>query len=418
MTAIYSRREVLKKMGSAAIAVGAYWKAPSLFASTAPTAPVAVAKCKTYASAELVSTLDKMFDQLGGLRRIVSGKTVAIKINLTGAPNYRVGYLPLGDTHYTNPQVITATVHLMGRAGARRIRILESPWSSAYPLQETLLQADFDPREMESAAPHVEFENTNFLGQGKKYTRLVVPFGGYLFPAYELNHSYNDCDVFVSMAKLKEHETTGITLSMKNCFGITPCSIYGATAGIDDPDENPKGGRGLLHGGNRQPSKIAPAEKDTTTPRQGGYRVPRAVVDLIAARPVDLQIVDGIKSLSGGEGPWAPGIAPVQPGLLVAGTNPVATDAVCMGLMGLDPMADRGTHPFETSDNMLRLAEEAGLGTRDLKRIEVVGSRIKDVAFDYSAQRKANSLRAGSLRNAREFRPWTPYSATGSPNGA
>ena len=128
-------------------------------------------------------------------------------------------------------------------------------------------------------------------------------------------------------------------------------------------------------------------------------------MDLIAARPVDLQIVDGIKSLSGGEGPWAPGIAPVQPGLLVAGTNPVATDAVCMKLMGLNPMVDRGTHPFETSENMSRLAEEAGLGTRDLNRIEVVGSRIKDAVFDYAAHRKANPLRAGSVRSARGSGP-------------
>lgn len=366
----HSRREALKRMGYAAIAVGVYWKVPSLLASPAPVAPVAVGTCKTYTPLELLPMLSRMFDQLGGLKRIVNGKTVAIKINLTGAPTYRVGYLPLGDTHYTNPQVITAAVHLIGKAGAKRIRIVESPWSSAYPLEETLLQADFDPRQIASAASNVEFENTNFLGKAKKYSRLVVPFGGYLYPAYELNHSYSDCDVFVSMTKMKEHETTGVTLSMKNCFGITPCSIYGTSAGIDDPDENPKGGRGLIHGGHRQPSKIAPAELNTTTPREGGYRVPRAVVDLIAARPVDLQIVDGVKSLSGGEGPWAPGIAPVQPGLLVAGTNPVATDAVCMKLMGLDPMADRGTHPFETSDNMLRLAEEAGVGTRDLNRMQ------------------------------------------------
>jgi uncharacterized protein (DUF362 family) len=393
----HSRREALKKMGYAAIAVGVYWKVPSLLASPPPTAPVAVGTCKTYTPVELLPTLSRLFDQLGGLKRIVNGKTVAIKINLTGAPTYRVGYLPLGDTHYTNPQVITVAVHLIGKAGAKRIRIVESPWSSAYPLEETLLQADFDPRQIASAASNVEFENTNFLGKGKKYSRLVVPFGGYLYPGYELNHSYSDCDVFVSMTKMKEHETTGITLSMKNCFGITPCSIYGTSAGIDDPDENPKGGRGLIHGGHRQPSKIAPAELSTTTPREGGYRVPRAVVDLIAARPVDLQIVDGVKSLSGGEGPWAPGIAPVQPGLLVVGTNPVATDAVCMKLMGLDPRADRGTHPFETSDNMLRLAEEAGIGTRDLNRIEVIGARIKDVAFNYEAQRTASLSRYGSL---------------------
>jgi uncharacterized protein (DUF362 family) len=399
----HSRREVMKTMGFAAIAAGANWKVPSLLASPAPTAPVAVSTCKTYDSAELLSTLSRMFDQLGGLQRIVGGKTVAIKINCTGAPNYRVGYLPLGDTHYTSPEVLTAAVHLMGKAGAKRIRIVESPWSSAAPLEESLLLADFDPRQIASAASNVEFENTNFLGKGKKYSRLVVPFGGYLYPAFELNHSYTDCDAFVSITKLKEHETTGFTLSMKNCFGITPCSIYGSNAGIDDPNEDPKGGRGILHGGNRQPSKIAPAELDPTTPRHSGYRVPRAVVDLVAARPIDLQIIDGVKSISGGEGPWAPGIAVVQPGLLIAGTNPVATDAVGMALMGLDPMADRGTYPFEVCDNsgacdnMLRLAEEAGLGTRDLNRIEVIGAHIKDVAVNYAAQRTASLKRYGPI---------------------
>ena len=32
-----------------------------------------------------------------------------------------------------------------------------------------------------------------------------------------------------------------------------------------------------------------------------------------------------------------------EPGLLVAGDNPVSTDAVGTALMGYDPMADRGT---------------------------------------------------------------------------
>jgi uncharacterized protein (DUF362 family) len=375
----YSRREALKTMGYAAVAAGAYWNAPSLLASPlaspAPTAPVAIGTCKTYDSAELLSTLDRMFDQLGGLKRIVNGKTVAIKINCTGSPAYRLGYLPLGDSHYTNPQVLTATVHLMGKAGAKRIRIVESPWSSAYPLEESLLQADWDPRQIASAASNVEFENTNFLGGGKRYVRLAVPFGGYLFPAYELNHSYSDCDAFVSLTKMKEHETTGFTASMKNCFGITPCSIYGGNAGVDEPNEDPKGGRGILHGGKRQPSKIALAELNPTSPRQDGYRVPRAVVDLIAARPVDLQIVDGVKSMAGGEGPWAPGVIAVQ--------YTVVTDATCMRLMCLDPMADRGAHPFEHCDNMLLLAEQAGIGTRDSNRIEVIGARIQDVAFNF-----------------------------------
>lgn len=87
--------------------------------------------------------------------------------------------------------------------------------------------------------------------------------------------------------------------------------------------------------------------------------------------------------MAGGEGPWAPGVIAVQPGLIVAGTNPVVTDATCMRLMCLDPMADRGAHPFEHCDNMLLLAEQAGIGTRDSNRIEVIGARIQDVAFNF-----------------------------------
>jgi uncharacterized protein (DUF362 family) len=86
-------------------------------------------------------------------------------------------------------------------------------------------------------------------------------------------------------------------------------------------------------------------------PKDGGYRVPRVVADLVAARPVHLSIIDGIQTISGGEGPWIPHCQVVKPGLLVAGTNCVNTDAVCMALMGFDPMSDRGTPPFETSDN-------------------------------------------------------------------
>ena len=62
-----------------------------------------------------------------------------------------------------------------------------------------------------------------------------------MFKAFDLNHSYEDCDVFVSMAKMKDHVTAGITLSMKNCFGITPCTIYGEGAGVEEPSIVPKG---------------------------------------------------------------------------------------------------------------------------------------------------------------------------------
>lgn len=367
-------------------------------AAAAPTAPVAVSKCSAYDPAQLVPALSKMFDQLGGLERFVKGKTVAVKINLTGEPTYRIGHTPLGDSHYTHPNVIGAVTHLMGRAGARRIRIVESPWASADAIEEYIIRAGWEPRDILGAAPNVEFENTNFIGNGqKKYSRFMVPGGGLLFPAYDLNHAYEDCDTYVTLAKMKEHATAGVTLSMKNSFGIMPASIYGSGAGKDKPDEMPKGSRGMIHSGNADPAKGSPTEKDPKSPREGGYRVPRAVVDLAAARPIDLAVVEAVKTMTGGEGPWVvEKVSIISPGVIVAGTNPVTTDAVCMALMNYDPMADRGTPPFEKCDSTLRLAEEAGLGTRDLKRIEVIGTPIKAARYDWAAirrERRSNPVR-------------------------
>jgi uncharacterized protein (DUF362 family) len=364
--------------------IAAAWSAalPLRAQTQAPTAPVAVARCNSYDS-QLTPTLARMFDQIGGLSRLVKGKTVAIKVNLTGNPHQRLGTMPNEITQWTHPAIIGSTIHLMGLAGATRIRILESPWATIEPLEDFILAANWEPRQLITAAPRVEFENTNYLGTGKKYSRFMTPKGGHMFKGFDLNHSYEDCDVFVSIAKLKEHATTGVTLAMKNCFGITPCTIYGEGAGVDEPSLAPRSGRAPFHYGNRQPSKSSFPENDPKSPRDGGYRVPRIVADLAAARPIHLSIIDGIDSMNKGEGCWIPGAKHVRPRVLVVGTNAVTTDAVATAMMGFDPMAERGTAPFEKCDNTLRLAEQLGVGTCDLKRIEVVGGSIADLRFSF-----------------------------------
>jgi uncharacterized protein (DUF362 family) len=373
-----TRRELLAAMSAAPLL-----KAPLLKAA-APTAPVSIVKCASY-DEDVTAKLAVMFDQIGGLDRLVRGKTVTIKLNLTGSPGLRFQGKPLGDTHYTHPKLVGATAHLMGRAGAKRIRFVESAWATGGPLEEYLLDSGWNVRALVNAAPGVEFENTNNLGKGKRYSRFKVPGGGYLYPAYDLNHAFEDTDVFVSMAKLKNHETCGVTLSLKNCFGNTPASIYGDDAKIDEPNENPASGRGAtFHAGKRQPPKSAPQELHPESSREPGYRVPRIVADLVAARPVDLAIIDGVRSVAGGEGPWIKGLRLVEPGVLIAGTNPVTTDAVATAVMGYDPQARRGTAPFRTCDNTLLLAERHGVGTTDLKRIEVVGVPIAQAAYKYA----------------------------------
>ena len=358
---------------------------PTLRAS-APAAPtVAIARCESY-NQDLSAILSTMFDQLGGLPRMVAGKTVTIKLNLTGSPGLRLQGKPLGVTHYSHPKTIGAMVDLLGRAGARRIRLVESCWGTAGPLEEYMLHSGWNVRALQNAAKNVVFENTNALGSGKKYARFKVPGQPYIVPAYELNLAYADTDVFLSMAKLKEHATCGVTLAMKNCFGNTPASIYGDDAGVDDPNESPEKGRvNVCHLGKRQPAKAALPELDPSSSREPGYRMPRITAELIAARPVDISFVDGVETVAGGEGPWIRGLKPVRPGVLILGTNAVTTDTVATAVMGFDPRAPRGTAPFTDSDNTLLLAENLGVGSAALERIEVRGLSVDEARFPFRA---------------------------------
>jgi uncharacterized protein (DUF362 family) len=367
-----TRRELL------ALAAGA----PLLRAAVTPAPPVVIAP--TSYTDKLDDRIAWMFDQLGGAAKLVRNKTVTIKMNLTGSPTLKFQGRALGVTHYTHPATVMAMVSVLDQAGAKRIRLVESAWGTGGPLEEYLLDSGWNVRALKSVSQKVEFENTNALGLGKKYSRLKAPHGGHIYPSFDLNHSYEDTDVFMSMAKLKNHATCGVTLSMKNCFGITPASTYGDDAGIDEPNEKPTKGRGeVCHAGKRQPSKTAAAENDPSTSRDPGYRMPRIVADLAATRPIDIAFIDGIETVTGGEGPWIPGLKYVKPGVLIMGTNAVTTDTVGAAVMGYDPRAQRGTKPFETCDNTLLLAEALGVGSADLSRIEVRGAPIAQVRYQF-----------------------------------
>jgi hypothetical protein len=249
-----------------------------------------------------------------------------------------------------------------------------------------MLDSGWNVRTLQSAAAGVEFENTNALGKSKSYARFKVSGDAYMYPAYDLNRAFEDTDVFVSLAKLKNHATCGVTLSLKNCFGSLPASIYGDNAGVDEPNENPTSGRGRVgHQGLRQPSKSAPQELHFGANHDPGYRVPHIVADLSAARPIHLAIVEGVESMAGGEGPWIRGVRTVKPGVLFAGLNPVCTDAVATAVMGYNPRAARGTAPFQTCDNTILLAEGHGVGAADLQRIDVRGVSIAQALYRYDS---------------------------------
>jgi len=311
----------------------------------------------------------------------VKGKTVGLKLNLTGNPA-RFPLTP--DLPYrTNGDTLATTVHLLAKAGARRVRIIESFFPAT---QDLALWARYgiDVNTVNNMGVKVEWENVQNLGNYKQYVRLKVPWGGNLYPAYYLNPAFTKCDVYASLSKLKNHWIAGVTMSLKNNFGDTPCSLYGGDCGPSG-NEHPTKERGpVLHEGKTKAPSGVDAELHPDSPRDPGYRVPRILVDQIGIRPVDLAIVDGVETVRGGEGPWLPGgVERMTPRVIIVGRNPVCTDAVGMAVMGYDPRADRGAPPFVRGDNSLKIAESVGIGTTDLKRIEVVGIPIKDARIDF-----------------------------------
>jgi uncharacterized protein (DUF362 family) len=343
-------------------------------------AAVALVACRSYGP-EVRGALAKAFDLLGGIGSLVKSKTVTVKLNLTGTDFTPFLNRPVGETYMTHMDTAVALASLLFAAGAKRVRFVESTQSRA-ELAATLALADWDVKTLQAFGP-VQFENTRNLGTGKSYAHLPVSGGGYMFSAFEFNHAYADTDVMVSLAKLKNHLTCGVTLSLKNLFGITPNALYTSEAGREDATT----GRDVLHDPRSAGQVKLPNLKSGITSVDPTWRVPRIVADICAARPIHLAIIDAITSISGGEGPWGQDAGAVKlttPGLLIAGLNPVSTDAVGTAVMGYEnPRAPRGTRPFHFCDNHLLLAEQAGLGPADLSQIDIRGLALEKARYPY-----------------------------------
>jgi uncharacterized protein (DUF362 family) len=116
-------------------------------------------------------------------------------------------------------------------------------------------------------------------------------------------------DFVVSMAKIKAHHWSGVTLSMKNMFGIVPGMRYGWP-------------KNILHWAGIQQS----------------------ILDICATVPIHFVIADGVVAMEG-NGPLNG--TPRLLGKIVLSNDPVAADATCARLMGFE--ASRITHIREAS---------------------------------------------------------------------
>jgi hypothetical protein len=160
-----------------------------------------------------------------------------------------------------------------------------------------------------------------------------VPGGGLMFERYPIPASCDGAEI-VSVQKLKNHAFMGITLCLKNLFGLMP----------------------LMPGGR---------------PRHYYHhlvRMPYMLADLGKIYQPALNILDGLVCQAGEE--WGKGQNPRICNTLVAGDHVISTDAVGAHLMGHDPQSDWLTEPFHRDRNALLIAEQNGFGTVDLNAID------------------------------------------------
>jgi uncharacterized protein (DUF362 family) len=365
-TPTISRRGFLKGMGLVAAGwFAAACRSPLLAEPPGPTyavspakvatlvrQQVAIAQARSYDKKLVRQQVQALLDGLGGLHDVVSpGDRVAIKVNLTGGTHFPA---PSGvtatESYLTHPQVVHALGELLRDAGARELLIVEGVYDEGsyhlFGYQEVAKALDATLIDLNKPYPYSDFAST------------PVGEGSLIYDEFAFNHILEEVDAFVSVAKMKCHFDCGVTHSLKNLVGLVPVEKYR----LDETHW----WRSALHGqGNETRS-----------------RLPGVILDLNRARPIHLALIDGIKTAEGGEVPRGT-FHPVQPGIMIAGKDPVAADAVATAAMGFDPTVEAPAPPFLRGDNYLNMAQQLGLGTNRLGEIEVVGTSIDEILFDF-----------------------------------
>lgn len=333
--------------------------------ASAPTVPpsppllsqVAIAQVESYDRSLVRRQVQALLDGLGGLDDLISsGDRVAIKVNLVGGSYFKPwpGVSAI-ESYVTHPEVVRALGELLRDAGAGELFIVEAVYDDAsysrWGYEEVAQTMGATLLDLNNPYPYKDFAST------------PVGENCFIYEDFVFNHILEEVDVFVSTGKMKCHFNCGVTNSMKNLIGLLPASHYRLS--------EDHWWRSALHG----------------TGNETKARLPRVILDLNRARPIHLALIDGIRTAEGGEVPRG-SFNPVAPGMLIAGKNPVATDAVATAAMGFDPTINPPAAPFLRGDNYLNLACELGLGTNRLEEIEVVGTAIDDVRYQFEPSRE------------------------------
>ena len=245
----------------------------------------------------------------------VAGKRIVLKPNL-------VEFDPANVIN-THPALIGAAIDAFRSLGAREVVVAEGPGhrrDNEYLVTASGLWELLRGRDVRYV--DLNFDDVRAVHAGSRFTRL----GQLLLPRTVL-----DADLLVSMPKLKTHHWAGVTLALKNLFGVIPGAVYGWP-------------KNVLHWAGLNES----------------------IVDIQSTIPVpQFAIIDGIVGMEGN--------GPIQgqakhAGVIVFGDDLVATDATAARLMNIEPARVR----------YLSMAEQF-LGNITLERITQIGENLERV---------------------------------------
>lgn len=256
------------------------WMIRAQLRRLSPASTVALGSCDGYED-DILTRLRALWDQ--AKMPDINGKRILVKPNLVDVIQGRVAT--------TDNRIVGGVVDLLVELGAGEIKVGDGSAfrrDSRSAAEEIGLIAELNAREME------------FIDLNYDDPRPVSVKDGWLRRSSKLwlPKSVLEADYIVSVPKMKTHHWAGVSLSLKNLFGIIPGSRYGWP-------------KNMLHINSIQASIL------------GTY----------AVLPPVLAVVDGIIGMQG-DGPLFG--TPVQHGVLVVSSDPVAADIVCTGLMGFD----------------------------------------------------------------------------------
>jgi len=355
-----TRRQFLARGGRLALGVAGMAGLPGPASATAPRDVVSIVRIR---NGKIEPAVEEAIELLGGMSALTRGKErILLKPNLV-----RDEVFPT-----TKPEVVATLCLLMKKAG-KEVSIGEG--SSSIAGFNMFGREEFRTRKVSTLEP-MQRHVFDRLGYTELSRRIGVPLvnlhvgemvtvpipDGLAYPEVQLHRSLVDTDLLCSVPMMKTHALATVTLGMKNLMGLYAGTVYGTVR-----------------------SEVHNHAADLGSPG-----VAYEILDMVRANKLGLVVVDASKAMEG-NGPVDGHVVDMD--LIIAGTNPLATDMVAASAMGIDA---REVPTFT-------VANRIGMTPTRLEQVEIRGASLHQVRQRFVRPMVATWNQIRSFLGAREL---------------